>query len=580
MSHNGVQGRTLLTRLRLRNFRGFDEAEIELGERVVFVGPNNSGKTTALQALLLWHHGVNRWLERRGEGAVPEKRPGVTLNRRDLVSLPVPSANLLWKNLRVREGSRVDGKSRTENVLIEIEVSGLHAGKEWQCAMQFDYANAESFYCRPPKTDEGSRAVVPGHLANLKLAYLPPMSGLAASEVRLDEGAIQVRIGEGRTAETVRNLCWLVLQAPDGPRQWKRIVASIEQLFGARLDEPKYLRERGEIELTFRTREGVRLDLSSAGRGQQQTLLLLAHLSANPGSVLLLDEPDAHLEVLRQRQIYQTLSEAATDTGGQLLAASHSEVILNEAAGRDTVVAFVGRPHRIDNRAQVRKALTELGFEQYYQAEQQGWVLYLEGSTDLAILQAFARALEHRTAEKALELPFVHYVENQARKAQEHFHGLREAVPSLRGYALFDRLERTLPEDSRLPRHMWRRREIENYLCRRDTLLAWADDFGSAQGGPLFANLYRETMETVIDEMEQALATLGRSSPWSDDIKATDDFLDPLFARYFQRLGLENLMRKTNYHTLARSVPPAEIPEEVREVLDGFAAVSEPSQSV
>ena len=56
---------------------------------------------------------------------------------------------------------------------------------------------------------------------------------------------------------------------------------------------------------------GTKLDLSSAGRGLHQTLLLLAYLYANPQTVLLLDEPDAHLEVLRQRQIYQLLTELA-----------------------------------------------------------------------------------------------------------------------------------------------------------------------------------------------------------------------------------------------------------------------------
>jgi len=66
----------------------------------------------------------------------------------------------------------------------------------------------------------------------------------------------------------------------------------------------------------------------------------------------------------------------------RIVAASHSEVILNEAADRDVVVAFVGRPHRIDDRgSQVSKSLKSIGFEHYYQAEITGWVLYLEGST-------------------------------------------------------------------------------------------------------------------------------------------------------------------------------------------------------
>ena len=36
----------------------------------------------------------------------------------------------------------------------------------------------------------------------------------------------------------------------------------------------------------------------------------------------------------------------------QIVAASHSEVILNEAADRDVVIAFLGSPHRIDDRGQ------------------------------------------------------------------------------------------------------------------------------------------------------------------------------------------------------------------------------------
>ena len=102
--------------------------------------------------------------------------------------------------------------------------------------------------------------------------------------------------------------------------------------------------------------DGVRLDLSAGGRGLQQTLLLLAYMCANPGAVILLDEPDAHLEVLRQREIYKLLTDAAEKSGSQVVTATHSEVLLNEAAERHTVIAFVGRPHPVESgNRQVRK---------------------------------------------------------------------------------------------------------------------------------------------------------------------------------------------------------------------------------
>ena len=48
----------MLTRMRVRNFKKLSDVEIELGRSVVFIGPNNSGKTAALQALALWDVGV------------------------------------------------------------------------------------------------------------------------------------------------------------------------------------------------------------------------------------------------------------------------------------------------------------------------------------------------------------------------------------------------------------------------------------------------------------------------------------------------------------------------------------------
>jgi len=564
----------MLTKLTIRNFKLFDDVEIELGDRVVFIGPNNAGKTSALQALALWDVGVKRWIERRSGSPAPEKRPGVTLNRRDMIAVPVPSANLLWRDLHVRKGSRDNGKARTENIVIQLLVEGVDSGKQWSCGLEFDYANEESFYCRPLKDAAGQPMPVPDESGKLRVAYLPPMSGLAANELRLDEGAINVALGEGRTAEALRNLCWQVLSSSGGAGKWQRIVEKMRNSFGITLDDPQYLKERGEITLTYRTADKVRLDISSGGRGQQQTLLLLAHMTANPGAILLLDEPDAHLEILRQRQIYQVLSETAAETGSQVLAASHSEIILNEAAGRDIVVAFVGKPHRIDNRgSQVQKALRDYGFEHYYQAEEVGWVLYLEGSTDLAILKAFAHLLGHPVA-SALDRPFVHYVGNQPGNAREHFYALREAKADLAGVALYDRPPRAIDPDPTLQHLEWRRREIENYLCQKETLLAFAEHQGRDKHGAVFGESWRGTMEEIIAKIESALASLGRPSPWSPDIKVTDDFLDELFRQFYQKLGLPNLMRKTDYHVLARHVPKGSIDAEVTEKLDAIFQAS------
>ena len=578
----------MLTKVTVRNFKRFTAAEVELGNPVVLIGPNNSGKTTALQALALWDIGVRRWNEKRAGKATPEKRPGVTINRRDLIAVPVPDANLLWRDLHVRDVQRVTGAQETKNVRIDIVVDGVSRGATWTCGLEFDYANEESFYCRPLRRTEDKnpeRLPIPAECADLRVAYLPPMSGLAANENRLDPGAINVALGEGRTAEVLRNLCFQILTGQDGNARWRGLTERIQQLFGVRLDEPKYIGERGEITMSYREPGGVRLDLSSSGRGLQQTLLLLAHLSVNTGSVLLLDEPDAHLEIIRQRQIYQVLTDAAQEQRSQIIAASHSEVILNEAADRDVVVAFVGKPHRIDDRgSQVLKSLKEIGFEHYYQAEQTGWVLYLERSTDLAILRSFARVLGHAAAQ-TLERPFVHYVLNLASRARSHFRGLHEAKKDLVGFLLTDRTDESLQSSGPLVERMWRRREIENYLCQPETLMAYARASGEdVAAGPLFASpeadRRSQVMQECLTDLVPPAALRNPDDIWWTNIKASDDLLDRLFEMFFARLNLPNLLRKTDYHVLARHVPPSRISPEVHDVLDliqGVAARAKPA---
>jgi ABC-type transport system involved in cytochrome c biogenesis ATPase subunit len=413
----------MLTRIRIKNFKWLGEVDIELGPNVVLIGPNNSGKTTVLQALALWELGLRKWKERRKNKSA-EMRPGVTINRRDLIAVPIPNASLLWRDLHMREVNRVNGKLQTANIRIDIVVEGESDGQTWVCGLEFDYANDESFYCRPLRLSNSpkpSRMEIPEAAVQTRIAFLPPMSGLASTEPKWEPGRVNVLLGEGQTAQVLRNLCYQIWEEGTAPNsKWERLCGHIESAFGVRLNPPQYLPERGEITMDYREKEtGPTLDLSASGRGLQQTMLLLAHLYANPGRVLLLDEPDAHLEILRQREIYHTLTTVAAEQGSQVIAASHSEVVLNEAADKDIVIAFIGKPHRIDNRKskpdQVLKALRSIGYEQYAQAEQRGWVLYVEGSTDLDILRAFASKLNH-PAQAALQNVFVHYVENQPRK--------------------------------------------------------------------------------------------------------------------------------------------------------------------
>jgi len=409
------------------------------------------------------------------------------------------------------------------------------------------------------------------------VVFLPPMSGLAEREHRKEPGEISVLIGEGQTAQVLRNLCWQLFSRDD-KTNWFKLVSDIRELFHITLQDPAYIKERSELSLTYREASGVELDLSSSGRGCQQVLLLLSFLLANPGSVLLLDEPDAHLEILRQRDVYNLITEVAAANGSQIIAASHSEVVLQEAAERDVVMAFVGKPHRIDtrSRSQVKKALESIRMADYYLAEQKGWMLYLEGSTDLAILHRLAERLGH-PAKTVLHdsVPVIYLGSNKPQEARDHFHGLREAKPDLAGFVLFDRLDKELQTGSQLTERMWTRREIENYLVTPASLRAFMQ---IGLGDDLVSQAERmarlETLEACQTELINALRLTTEHDPWGPDIKVTDEFLDRLFKLYYERLGTPQQTFKRDYHGLADVIPIEEIDPEVGAVLDAILEVA------
>jgi len=569
----------MITKLTMRNFKRFGEAVVDLGNNVVLIGPNNAGKTTALQALALWDIGYKIWVDKRGTDSALSKRPGIAINRRDLISIPVPEANLLWHDRHVRNVSRENGKQNTQNIRIDIIVEGVTDGDSWECGLEFDYSNEEAFHCRPLRLEEGKnleRMPVPDLNGKMDVAFLPPMSGLADREFLKQPGEIGVLLGQGQTAEVLRNLCYRVFSEEAPSKNWAEIVNAIKGVFGVELLDPVMRKATSEITLAYRDVSGAEFDLSSSGRGLQQTLLLLAHLYANPRSVLLLDEPDAHLEILRQRQIYSLITETASKQQSQIIAASHSEVILNEAATKDTVVAFVGKPHTLTNRgSQVLKSLKDIGFDQYYQAEQKGWVLYVEDATDLAILQAFAALLDH-PAQDVLKAPFVHYVAtNLPSRARDHFHGIKEAKPDFLGLALFDQIDAELRDANGLKEVMWGKREIENYFCREEVLMAYA---GSNEPNDLFALAEQGkrtlAMKSAIEEVQTALETFGRPELWSDDVKASDDVLEPIFRAFSKQMGVPLIERKRDFHKLVHLMNPDGVDAEIVRKLDLICEVA------
>lgn len=88
----------LLHYLEIENFKRFgDRQRIELDHPAVLIGPNNCGKTSAIQALALWSQAVRTWFEVRKQSTAKE-RTATALNRLNIVAVPVTRTRFFWHN--------------------------------------------------------------------------------------------------------------------------------------------------------------------------------------------------------------------------------------------------------------------------------------------------------------------------------------------------------------------------------------------------------------------------------------------------------------------------------------------------
>ncbi|MCD4696729.1 MAG: AAA family ATPase [Bacteroidales bacterium] len=567
----------MITKLIVSNFKKFKKIEFDLNSTVVLIGPNNSGKTSILQALTLWEVGQKKIKEQARLKKSRSKRIGVSINRQDLIALPVSSSKYIWHHQFVREIDRTESAQTTSNIRIDIIVEGISKNKKWISALEFDYANPESIYCRPLRIDPtgNKRYEIDDEAYTENIAYLQPMSGLATKEDKLMPGSIDVRIGEGKTADILRNICYQLLY-PDiksetnelqAENYWQELTQIILQKFGVKLNKPIFIPETGIIEMTY-TENDHTYDLSSGGRGFQQTLLLLGYLFSYPGKIVLLDEPDAHLEVIRQREIYNLINNIANKLNSQLIIASHSEVVLNQAADKDTIIALYDDNcfslNSNQDISQFRKLLTEIGWDKYFLAKTKKHIVYLEGSTDLDILQAFAKKTNHPVLNH-LEKANVQYTAlNKPGNARNNFYGLKNLIEGLKGFALFDRLETEIEPDPNINIIQWSKREIENFFTFPEVLIRWAESQGDTN---LFQNPH-EVMEKSIEDNTTPANLKNRNSNWWNDCKMSDDYLPQIFDQFYKELGLPVLFRKGQYYQLVDFLELHEIDKEVIEKLD------------
>lgn len=593
----------------IEKFKTFgDRVHIDLGHPAVLIGPNNAGKTSVIQALALWNRGIKAWYEKKGQPRQKTKRERISagINRMQIFEVPVTDTRSLWKDTRVSKDNRP--------IPFSITVGIEYEGKVQPCRLLFTRRDTETIYCKPCQDAIDNEDML-SRAAHMNFSLLYPMSGIEVEEILAPEGRVNVLMGQGQTANVLRNLCYMIAQnGEQGKADWVRIQQLVQRLFLVDLGVPSFNKVRGNIFLSY-GQHGVEneLDISLAGRGLQQMLLVLAYLYSHRSEVLLIDEPDAHLEILRQRQVYEILKDVAEENECQVIIATHSEVILEASIDTNSILLINGEAIDLATQQDMKASLRSIGIEHYYKARVRPRILYIEGSTDIEMLSALARKLDHPATELLSDRLNYFYTQdvcpeddllNRLDRAggasvafRKHFYALRRFVPDFRGVALFDSDRRGVSDDIKdeLAVLYWEDYELENYFITPDVILRFVDATYDSEGS-LFKSSCHESIERVmdaclveevfdgdksqLDEFKRASGSLQRTLLRNVKMSA---FAEKVFSRFAEERSQPILLNKGEFCQLVKYAEVTEIPGEVKSRLDtlvAYLSISEEQASV
>lgn len=582
--------------IRLKNFKRFDNFYISARNGNVLVGPNNSGKSSILDALRIASSCL-RFARTRPPRPINISGAGPVLgyNLPD-ASLPIPIAN-------------VTTNYSGEDAIIEIRCTNGNT-----LVIRLNPERETSFYLVSetdnPRTTQAFRKAIP-----FDLVIVPPLGPFEETERIVTDETIR-RNETSRLSNRYFRHIWLQRDRDEFSEfeallsaTWPGIGIKFPEILHAGMQPPS-------IQMYF-SENRIDRELYWAGFGFQVWLQLLTHiLRGSPQSILVLDEPDIYLHPDLQRKLLRL----ASDRFGQFFLATHSIEIINEADPGDvlSIDSHARAAKRVQTDEEYQSLFKYLGSIENIDFSRLGRarrIIFFEGN-DKKILRKYATKLG---AENFANDPDTMILQSggftQWRRVKEVAWTFKEVLKiDVDIFALFDRDYRSQEEtdkfllemtDQGIRCHVLGRKEIENYCLTLKNLIrtiksrqeqrllatqqlssnqirrlvdAVSQQFKHDTSAQIIAHrmkYFQETRSkvdssTILKETSKSVEEAWKDLDQRLSMLSGKDFVSQLSARLQKRKGFS-----VTINMLVDALPKEEVPSDLSKIileLDGFCA--------
>jgi predicted ATPase len=311
-------------KIQIKKFKKIEDVTITLAPLNIFIGANNSGKSSFIQGIQFAVSGCQT-LKLKGGTWTGKGTKTLSLDSSEYLYTPTNNIEFLYHGKKLRGSQKKQDRSWIEFILSDQHTStlkisrGKNGGFTTSLAgrtLGDELSDIERPYC----------------------VYVPGIAGIPTQEKYEVIITIKKSATRGDSNNYLRNILYAISKNDE---QWNSFKQSVNSIYTNIDVVAKFDENKSEYISVTIIADNLELPLDSVGTGLLQVIQIFAYIAYFNPKVILLDEPDSHIHPTKQKMLARELARKATENSDlRIVFSTHSRYILSALENQANVVHF------------------------------------------------------------------------------------------------------------------------------------------------------------------------------------------------------------------------------------------------